>query len=291
MLAGNGRLKIAIQREGRIAEESAGLLRAAGLDFEMRPRALVSPCRNFPLDVLAVRDDDIPEFVQDHVSDLGIVGENIVVERSARVTVLKRLGFGRCRLVICAPANGLIRSLGQLQGKRIATSYPQTVGRYLAGLGIDTEIIEISGSVEITPSLDVADATCDIVSTGSTARVNGLEIIHPLMESEAVLIASSSPGSPGGKTKEINQLLARVQSVLSARGKNYVMMNAPASAVSRITTLIPGMKSPTVMPLADPGMVAVHSVVGEDVFWDVIEQLKSAGATDIVVLPVEKFIV
>lgn len=287
MLARNGRLKIAVQREGRIADDSAALLRAAGFDFELRPRTLFSPCRNFPLDVLAVRDDDIPEYVQDRVSDLGIVGENVAVEKNARVDILERLGFGRCRLVLCAPATGTLRSLTALAGKRIATSYPHTVKRYLNEHHVAADIIEISGSVEITPSLDVADATCDIVSTGSTARVNGLEIIQTIMESQAVLIASAETNEKQG---EIGQILSRIRSVLSARGKKYVMMNAPAAAVGRITTLIPGMKSPTVMPLADPALVAVHSVVAEESFWEVIEQLKIAGATDIVVLPVEKFI-
>src|SRR5689334_7900433 len=178
MLAGNGRLKVAIQQNGRITEESTQLLKGAGLDFDIRSRALFSPCRNFDLDVLAVRDDDIPEYVQDGVSDLGIVGENIVVEKGAKVVVLERLGFGKCRLVICTPRAGSIRRLSQLRGKRIATSYPATVKRFLAAQKITAEVIEISGSVEITPSLDVADATCDIVSTGSTARVNGLEALH-----------------------------------------------------------------------------------------------------------------
>lgn len=292
MLAQNGRLKIAIQQNGRITDESTGLLRGAGLDFEIRSRALFSPCRNFDLDVLAVRDDDIPEYVQDGVSDLGIVGRNVVAEKRADVVVLESLGFGKCRLVVCAPGSGPIKKVAHLRGKRIATSYPGTVRRFLAGEGIRAEVIEISGSVEITPALDVADATCDIVSTGSTARVNGLEIVHTVMESEALLIANPAVMKSGPKRKrdDIGKLLVRIRSLLSARGRKYVMMNAPSSAVERIRTLIPGMKSPTIMPLADPKLVAVHSVVGEDVFWDVIEKLKAAGASDIVVLPIEKFV-
>ncbi len=289
MIARNGRLKVAIQKDGRIAEDSTALLKGAGLDFDIRSRALVSPCRNFLLDVLAVRDDDIPEYVQDGVSDLGIVGENILAEKRARVTVIERLGFGKCRLVICAP-KGSAKSIKSLNGKRIATSYPGILKAFLASRNVKSEIIEISGSVEITPALDVADATCDIVSTGSTARMNGLAVIHTVMDSEAVLIGNSASLTSGNRKSEIEKLVVRIRSLLNARGKKYVMMNAPASAVKRIKTLIPGMKSPTIMPLATPDLVAVHSVVGEDVFWDVMELLKRAGATDIVVMPIEKIV-
>ncbi len=290
MIARNGRLKIAVQKEGRITDDSMNLLRAMGLDLEFRTRALFSPCRNFPLDLLSVRDDDIPEYVQDGVSDLGIVGENIVAERRARVTIVERLGFGKCRLVICVPDTGHVKNLAHLKGRRIATSYPSILRRFLTTHKLPAEIIEISGSVEITPALDVADATCDIISTGSTARVNGLTALHTVMDSEAVLIANAASLRSRKKKKEIEQFLVRVRSSLSARGKKYVMMNAPSSAIKTLRTLIPGMKSPTIVPLANPDMVAVHSVVGEDVFWDVIKQLKSAGATDIVVIPIEKFI-
>jgi ATP phosphoribosyltransferase len=290
MLAHNGRLKLAVQKDGRITEDSLALLKAAGFDFESRSRSLFSPCTNFPLDLLSVRDDDIPEYVQDGVSDLGIVGENIVAEKHPKARVVQKLGFGKCRLVICVPKSANITAIKQLHGLRIATSYPRTVKRFLSSNSISAEIIEISGSVEITPSLDVADATCDIVSTGSTARVNGLEAIHTVMESQAVLIAhGGSLGSPA-KQKLIESILVRLRSCLNARGKKYVMMNAPANAIATIRRLIPGMKSPTIVPLADPKMVAVHSVVGEDVFWDVMEKLKKAGASDIVVLPIEKFI-
>ncbi|HUL44674.1 MAG TPA: ATP phosphoribosyltransferase [Bacteroidota bacterium] len=290
MLARNGRLKIAVQREGRIADDSVALLKHAGLDFDFRSRALFSPCRNFSLDILAVRDDDIPEFVQDGVSHLGVVGENLVRERGAQVSIVEHLGFGKCRLVICVPKGSPITELCHLSGKRIATSYPVSVRRFLAEHQMTAEVIEISGSVEIAPTLDVADATCDIVSTGSTARTNGLEILHTVMESEAVLIAATTALESPATMHEINNLLRRIRSQLKARGKRYVMMNAPAAAVEKITSLTPGMKSPTIMPLATSGMVAIHSVVGEDVFWEVMDQLKRAGATDIVVLPIEKFI-
>ncbi len=285
----NGRIRMAIQKDGRITEESQNLLRAMGLELEFRSRALVTPCRNFPLDLLSLRDDDIPEYVQDGVSELGIVGENIVAEKGADVEVVERLGFGKCSLAICVPKSGTIRSLDQINGKRIATSYPNAVRRFLDAKGLHADIIEISGSVEIAPALNVADATCDIVSTGSTARVNGLELLQTVMTSEAVLVANRAALAPR-KSNPIDQLLARIRSCLRAHGKKYVMMNAPATAVEAITTLIPGMKSPTIMPLADPALVAVHSVVGEDVLWDVLEQLEKKGASDIVVLPIEKLI-
>ena len=290
MLAQNGRLKLALQKDGRITEDSVNLLRATGLELEFQSRALFSPCRNYPLDVLFVRDDDIPEYVQDGVSDFGIVGENIVTEKDARVMLVERLGFGKCQLVVCAPKGGAIKNLADLKEKRIATSYPSMVKRFLASNNIAAEVIEISGSVEITPALDVADATCDIISTGSTARVNGLEVIDTIMKSEAVLVASPDSLNSKLKKRGIELLLSRFRSVLNARGKKYVMMNAPASAVERLKTLIPGMKSPTVVPLANPNLVAVHSVVAEESFWDVIEQLKQTGATDIVVIPIEKII-
>ncbi|MBI1807124.1 MAG: ATP phosphoribosyltransferase [Ignavibacteria bacterium] len=289
MIATNGRLKLAIQKEGRITEESTALLRAMGLDFDLRSRALFSPCRNYLLDILSVRDDDIPEYVQDCVSEFGIVGENIIAEKNARVKIVEHLGFGKCQLVVCAPKSGSIKELSALKGKRIATSYPRTVKRFLQSNSIPADIIEISGSVEITPTLDVADATCDIISTGSTARVNGLEVIHTVMTSEAVLIANPASLKSAKKKREIDQLLIRFRSVLSARGKKYVMMNAPAAAVEKIKQLVPGMKSPTVVPLTNPGMVAIHSVVGENIFWEVIEKLKHAGASDIIVVPIEKF--
>ncbi|MEK6409064.1 MAG: ATP phosphoribosyltransferase [Acidobacteriota bacterium] len=284
------RLKLALQKNGRITDESIALLRASGLDFEFTVRSLFSPCTNFPLDVLSLRDDDIPEYVQDGVSDLGIVGANVVEEKGAKVRVVERLGFGKCRLAICVPKNGSLNDLDSLKGKRIATSYPKTLGRFLSSMDIEANIIEISGSVEITPALNVADATCDILSTGSTARVNGLEPMLNIMESEAVLIANERVLESVSANNEIDRLLTRIRSSLRARGKKYVMMNAPLSSVEKLKQLVPGMKSPTVVPLANREMVAIQSVVGEEVLWEVIEQLKRAGASDIVVTSIEKII-
>ena len=290
MLSTNGRLKLAIQRDGRITDDSVALLKAMGLDFDIRSRALVSPCRNFALDVLAVRDDDIPEYVQDGVSEFGVVGENIVAEKGARVRVVERLGFGKCQLAVCVPRGGPIHGLAALEGKRIATSYPKTVREFLQAQNLRADVVEISGSVEITPALDVADATCDIISTGSTARMHGLDVIHTVMNSEAVLISNDRVFESPEKNRDARQLLTRFRSVLSARGKKYVMMNAPASAVARIKTLVPGMSSPTVVPLAQPDMVAIHSVVAENMFWEVMEKLKEAGASDIITVSIEKMI-
>jgi ATP phosphoribosyltransferase len=286
---GNGRLKLALQKDGRITDESIALLRAAGMNFEFTGRSLFSPCTNFPLDLLSLRDDDIPEYVQDGVSDLGIVGVNVVEEKGAKVTVVEGLGFGKCRLAICVPRNGSLADLGSLRGKRIATSYPRTLGRFLASRQVEAEVVEISGSVEITPALNVADATCDILSTGSTARVNGLEPLITIMESEAVLIANERVLEARAEN-EIDRLLTRIQSSLRARGNKYVMMNAPLTSVEKLKELVPGMKSPTVVPLANRDMVSIQSVVGEEVLWEVIEQLKRAGASDIIVTPIEKII-
>ena len=222
--------------------------------------------------------------------NFGIVGENISVERGSRVDVVYRLGFGKCQLAICAPKGRPIKDLAALRGSRIATSYPRTVGNFLQANGIEASIVEISGSVEITPSLNVSDATCDIISTGSTARVNGLEVIHTVMVSEAVLVANPSALSAAEKMHDISQFLLRLRSVLEARDKMYVMMNAPIDAVEKIKSIVPGMKSPTVVPLANPNMVAVHSVVAENVMWEVLENLKAAGASDIIVVPIEKII-
>ena len=286
----NGRLKIAVQKEGRISDDSFALLKAMGFDFEVRSRTLYSPCRNFPLDILSVRDDDIPEFVQDGVSDCGIVGDNIRVERESRVDVVERLGFGKCRLAICAPRSGRVKSIATLSGARIATSYPRTVVRFLEANGIEASVVEISGSVEITPALNVSDATCDIISTGSTARLNGLDVIHTVMTSEAVLIANPLTFRSQGKKRDIDQFLLRLRSVLQARNKMYVMMNVPLRSLENIKSIVPGMKSPTIVPLANPELVAVHSVVPEDVIWEVMERLKAAGASDIIVVPIEKII-
>jgi ATP phosphoribosyltransferase len=290
MLATNGRMKIAIQRNGRLTEDSVALLRACGLSFEFQKQSLYSPCSNFDLDVLAIRDDDIPEYVQDGVADLGIIGENVLQERNARVHILAPLGFGGCKLMISVPQRSAIRTMSDLQGRRIGTTYPTILKAFLRDNKVKAEIIELSGSVELAPSLNVADVICDIVSTGTTAKMNGLRTFCTVLESQAVLVANPTAMRDKKKRAIIDRLMIRVQGSQEASGKRYLMMNAPADSVARLKRVIPSLKSPTVVPLAETGMVAIHSVVAEDVFWDVMEKLKKAGASDIIVVPIETII-
>ncbi|MBI4447273.1 MAG: ATP phosphoribosyltransferase [Acidobacteria bacterium] len=284
-------LKMAVQRQGRLAEPSIGLLKSVGLDFDYYEGRLFAHCRNFPLDILFLRDDDIPEYVQDGVTDLGIVGLNITEEKGAQVAQLDCLDFGSCSLSIAVPGRGSIRTVFDLQGKRIATSYPRILSRFLSEKKIEARVIEISGSVEITPSLDVADAICDLVSTGSTLRLNDLEPIEVILKSEAVLIAHPQSLADPRKQELVERLRIRFQGNIKARKTKYIMMNAPQSALERIQQILPGMKSPTIVPLAETGMIAIHSAVPEEFFWDVIENLKKAGASDILVVPIEKMVV
>ena len=290
MLATNGRMKIAIQRNGRLTEDSVALLRACGLSFEFLKQSLYSPCRNFDLDVLAIRDDDIPEYVQDGVADLGIIGENILQERNARVHILAPLGFGGCKLMISVPQRSSVRKVSDLKGKRIGTTYPVILKSFLKANKVKAEIIELSGSVELAPSLNVADVICDIVSTGTTAKMNGLRTLCTVLESQAVLVANSAAMRDKKKRTLIDRLMIRVRGSQEARGKRYLMMNASSDSVQKLKRVIPSLKSPTVVPLAQAGMVAIHTVVAEDVFWDVMEKLKQAGASDIIVVPIETII-
>ncbi|GAB4120770.1 MAG: ATP phosphoribosyltransferase [Acidobacteriota bacterium] len=284
-------IKIAVQRKGRLAQASLDLLRAAGIDFEASDGLLLAQGRNYPLDILFLRDDDIPEYVQDGVTDIGIVGLNVVEEKAARVCTLDYLGFGGCELCIAVPSRGRLRTLFDLEGKRIATSYPRTLGRYLEQKGVQARVIELNGSVEIAPALDVAEAICDLVSTGSTLRTHDLVPIEVVLKSEAVLVANGAALADPRKADLIGRLRVRMLSHLKARRTKYVMMNAPESALAEIRSILPGMKSPTIVPLAEPGMIAVHTAVPEEYFWDVIERLRQAGATDLLVVPVEKMVV
>ena len=290
MLATNGRMKIAIQRNGRLTEDSVALLRACGLSFEFQKQSLYSPCNNFDLDVLAIRDDDIPEYVQDGVADLGIIGENILQERKAKVNILAPLGFGGCKLMISVPQRSSIRKINDLKGLRIGTTYPVILKSFLSTNKIKAEIIKLSGSVELAPSLNVADIICDIVSTGTTAKMNGLRTLCSVLESQAVLVANPAAMRNKKKRTLIDRLMIRVHGSQEASGKRYLMMNAPSDSVPKLKQVIPSLKSPTVVPLAQAGMVAIHTVVAEDVFWDVMEKLKKAGASDIIVVPIETII-
>lgn len=284
-------LKIAVQKKGRLSQASVDLLKSAGVEFETSDGLLFARGRNYPLDILFLRDDDIPEYVQDGVTDLGIVGLNIVEEKGSRVSTLDYLGFGGCELCLAVPSRGSLRTVFDLEGKRVATSYPRILGRYLERKGVHARVIELNGSVEIAPVMDVAEAICDLVSTGSTLRLHDLMPIEVVLKSEAVLVAHSVALADPRKAELIERLRLRIQSHLKARKTKYVMMNAPESALAEIRTILPGMKSPTIVPLAEPGMIAVHTAVPEEYFWDVIERLKQAGATDLLVVPVEKMVV
>jgi ATP phosphoribosyltransferase len=264
------------------------LLREAGYQFEADDRRLFAPCENYPLDLLFVRAEDIPEYAGDGVVDLGITGSNLVEERGSPVTLGMALGFGHCRLGVAVPDERPFQQLSDLEGRRVATSHPRTTARFFKERGVAVELIEISGAVEITPLLGVADAIVDLVSTGSTLAVNGLRPIETILESEAQLI--SNPRLSPEKTERKRQLETMLASVIAARRKKYVMMNAPAEALRLIKDVIPGMQSPTVMPLADPAMIAVHAVVDADAVWALLGPLKAVGATSILVLPIEKLI-
>ena len=279
-------LKIAIQKSGRLNEKSVELLKNCGLNFENYKSSLISPVSNFPLEILFLRDDDIPEYVQDGIADLGIVGENVIEETEVEVSYLQRLGFGKCSLKIAVPNNNSIENIAQLNGKSIATTYPVILGKYLKAQGITSDIRTISGSVEISPGLGLSDAICDLVSTGGTLKSNGLKPFADVMSSEAVLI-----GSKGSESNDlVQELIQRIQSVLRAKETKYVVLNVERKNLDAIIALLPGVKSPSVVPLAEADWVAVHTVIPERDFWDRISQLKQAGAQGIVVMPIEKII-
>jgi len=279
----DGRLRLAIPNKGRLAEPAIALLREAGYQFEADDRRLFAPCENYPLDLLFVRAEDIPEYTGDGVVDLGITEE-----RGSPVTQGMALGFGHCRLRVAVPDERPFQQLSDLAGRPVATSHPRTTARFFKERNVSVELIEISGAVEITPLLGVADAIVDLVSTGSTLAVNGLRPIETILESEAHLI--SHPGLSPEKAERRRQLETMLASVIAARRKKYLMMNAPVDALPLIKNVIPGMRSPTVMPLADPAMIAVHAVVDADAVWALLGPLKAAGATSILVMPIEKLI-
>lgn len=279
-------LKIAIQKSGRLNEKSVELLKNCGLSFENYKSSLISPVSNFPLEILFLRDDDIPEYVQDGIADLGIVGENVIQETEVEVSYLQRLGFGKCSLKIAVPNNDDIQNIAGLNGKSIATTYPVILGKFLKENGIKSDIRTISGSVEISPGLGLADAICDLVSTGGTLKSNGLKPFADVMSSEALLI-----GRKGSETEDlVLELIQRIQSVLRAKETKYVVLNVHRDNLAAIIALLPGVKSPSVVPLAEENWVAVHTVIPERDFWDRISQLKQAGAQGIVVMPIEKII-
>lgn len=282
-------LRIAIQKSGRLQQGSLELLKESGLSFSNGKDQLKTPALNFPAEVLFLRDDDIPQYVEDHVADAGIVGENMVAEKKKDIEVIKRLDFARCRLSLAVPRGESYDGLTWLNGKNIATSYPNIVSGFLKANGIHAGIHEISGSVEIAPGIGLAEAVCDLVSSGSTLLSNGLVEVEVVMESEAVLVAA--PGLTPEKRNILERLLFRIEAVMKAKNSKYILLNCPNEAIERITNILPGMKSPTVMPLGREGWSSLHSVVDENDFWERIDQLRESGAEGILVIPIEKMIV
>lgn len=288
-----GALRLAVQKDGRLTDDTLSLLTACGLEFDRYRSRLFAPCRNFPLSILYGRDDDIPGYVATGVVDIGIVGSNMLIERRAteRVRELMSLGFARCRMVIAVPHESAIERPEQLAGKRIATSFPQIVGDYFAAEGIPVELTEIAGAVEMTPALGVADAIADLSATGSSLAMHDLRPIATILESEAMLVANPDALADERRRAVIDRLLLRMRGVQVARRHKYVMMNAPREALPAIREIVPGLRAPTVVPLADPDWVAVHTVIEESAFWDVIERLRDAGASEILVSPIEKLVI
>jgi ATP phosphoribosyltransferase len=282
-------LKIAVQKSGRLYEGSMKLLKECGIEISNGNNQLRVLSSNFPVEVFFLRDDDIPEYVQDAVADIGFVGENIVREKNKEVDPVEKLGFGKCRLSIAVPKSGTFHSVNDLNGQKIATSYPVILSEYLQQKNISASIHEISGSVEIAPRIGLADAICDLVSSGSTLFTNELKEIETILSSEALLVSNKSL-SPD-KRIILESLLFRIRAVKKAKNNKYVLLNAPNEKLEEICGLLPGMKSPTILPLAESGWSSVHSVISEGDFWDVIERLKANGAQGILVIPIEKMIV
>jgi len=282
------RLKLAIQKSGRLSDASKGLLKECGIRIQNGKNKLLAPAVNFPMEILYLRDDDIPQYVADGIADIGILGENVVQESNKIVTVKQSLGFSKCRLSLAIPKADEYTNPSWFQSKKIATSYPKILAKFLKEKEIDAEIHKISGSVEIAPSIGLADAVCDIVSSGSTLFSNGLKEVEIVMRSEAVLIAN--PQLNIDKNAILNQFLFRVESVNRAKVSKYIILNAPNDKIKAISDLLPGMRSPTIVPLAEGNWSAMHSVVNEQKFWEVIDQLKNLGAEGILVVPIEKVI-
>jgi ATP phosphoribosyltransferase len=282
-------LKIAIQKSGRLHDDSIQLLKDCGIAVKNGHNQLKSVADNFPLEAYFLRDDDIPQYVEDNVAHIGIVGENVLFEKNKSVDVVEQLGFGKCRLSIAVQKNEQYTDAKYLQGKKIATSYPELTRQFLKANNIAAEIHEISGSVELAPGIGLADAVCDLVSSGSTLFMNGLKEVQTILKSQAVLVRSKNLQKD--QQTLLDQLLFRIRAVRKAQNNKYVLLNAPNDSLDKIISLLPGMKSPTVLPLAESGWSSVHSVLNEDEFWEKIEALKNAGAQGILVVPIEKMII
>ena len=281
-------LKIAVQKSGRLSEDSLTLLKECGTSLNVGKDQLIAQASNFQLEVLYLRNSDIPQYVRDGIADIAIIGDNTEKEKKTGIVPVLDLGFSRCRLSIAVPRAVEFKDLSYLQGKKIATSYPNTLKDFLTENAIEAEIHEISGSVEIAPNIGLSDAICDVVSTGSTLVKNGLKEVYKIFESQAILAAN--PNLETEKRDILDQLVFRIKAVLASKNSKYILLNTPEKVLDEVCALLPGMKSPTIMPLRQKGWVSVHSVVQENEFWEVIGKLKAVGAEGILIIPIEKMI-
>ena len=282
------KLKIAIQKSGRLSEKSLDILKECGIKVSNSDRKLKTEAKNFPMEILFLRDDDIPQYVEQGVADIGILGENEVLERNKDVAIVERLGFGNCRMSLAIPKDDVYKNVSYFQGKKVATSYPKILRKFFLEKNINASIEEIGGSVEIATSIGLADGIFDIVSTGSTLLMNGLKEIETVLRSEAVLISNKNLSE--SKSAVLDKLLFRIKAFKNGARSKYIVLNAPNESLPEINKLIPGMRSPTVLPLSNSGWSSVHSVIEEDDFWNVIDALKSLGCEGILVMPIEKMI-
>lgn len=283
------KLRIAVQKSGRLNEDSMRILKDIGISIDNGKDQLKASARNFPVEVFYLRNGDIPQYLKDGVVDAAIIGENVLVEKGADIEFIERLGFSKCKVSIAVPKESNASSLKDLNGKRIATSYPKTVQKFLKEQNIEAQLHQINGSVEIAPNIGLADGICDIVSSGSTLFKNGLKEIEVLLKSEAVLAVS--PQISKDRKAILNKIQFRIQSVLKGRNSKYVLLNAPNNKLDAILNLLPGMRSPTVLPLAEKGWSSVHTVINKNQFWEIIDELKANGAEGILVCPIEKMVV
>jgi len=284
------RLKLAIQKNGRLTDETLSLLKKCSFNIDHYKERLMVSVQNFPLEILFLRDDDIPEYVQDGVADLGIVGENIVYEKRADVETIAQLGYGKCSLGIGVPENEELKNISELNGKTIAITYPNLLSDFLNQNGIKSKIIQISGSVEIAPNLGVSDFICDLISTGNTLKMNKLKKSFSVMDSQAVLIKNKKLTENKNKEENYTLFFRRIMSALNAKNSKYIMMNIPKKSLDTIIEIIPSLKSPTILSLADETMLAIHAVIPSDTFWEIENELKKAGASGILLLPIENII-
>jgi ATP phosphoribosyltransferase len=283
------KIKIAVQKAGRLHDDSIQILKDCGISIDNGKDQLKAAASNFPLEVFYLRNGDIPQYLRDGVVDIAIIGENVLIEKGDDIVIAERLGFSKCRVSLAVPKGTKYKTINDLNGKRIATSYPNTVRNYFNDLGLEADVHLISGSVEIAPNIGLADAICDIVSSGSTLFKNNLKEVEVLLKSEAVLAVS--PKISAENKKLLNTLLFRIQAVLKGRDSKYILMNVPNNKIDAIIKILPGMRSPTVLPLAEAGWSSIHTVIKKNSFWEVIEELKANGAEGLLVVPIEKMVI